>query len=50
MAQLTVLIAFALGALFLGEPVGWNQAVGALLTLAGIIGVVRVQATPRATE
>lgn len=50
MAQLTVLIAFALGALFLAEPFGWNQALGSLLTLAGIIGVVRVQATPRAIE
>ena len=50
MAQLTVLIAFALGALFLDEPFGWNQALGCLLTLAGIIGVVRIQATPRAIE
>ena len=50
MAQLTVLIAFALGALFLGEAFGWNQALGCLLTLAGIIGVVRIQATPRAIE
>ncbi len=50
MAQLTVLIAFALGALLLGEPFAWNQALGCLLTLAGIIGVVRIQATPRAIE
>ncbi len=50
MAQLTVLIAFALGALLLDEPFGWNQALGSLLTLAGIIGVVRVQSTPRAIE
>jgi drug/metabolite transporter (DMT)-like permease len=50
MAQLTVLIAFSLGALFLGEPFGWNQAVGSILTLVGILGVVRVQATPRALE
>ena len=50
MAQLTVLIAFAIGALFLGDTVGWNQALGSALTLAGIIGVVRVQATPRAIE
>lgn len=50
MAQLTVLIAFALGALFLDEPFGWNQALGCLLTLAGIIGVVLIQATPRAIE
>lgn len=50
MAQLTVLIAFALGAVLLGEPFGWNQAVGSLLTLAGIVGVVRMQSTPRAIE
>jgi drug/metabolite transporter (DMT)-like permease len=50
MAQLTVLIAFALGALLLGEPFGWNQALGSLLTLIGIVGVVRVQSTPRASE
>ena len=50
MAQLTVLIAFALGALLPGEPFACNQALGCLLTLAGIIGVVRIQATPRAIE
>ena len=50
MAQLTVLIAIAIGALFLGDTFGWNQALGSLLTLAGILGVVRVQATPRAIE
>lgn len=50
MAQLTVLIAFALGALLLDEPFGMNQALGSLLTLGGIIGVVRLQSTPRATE
>jgi len=50
MAQLTVLLSFGLGAAFLNEPFGWNQALGCVLTLAGIIGVVRVQATPRAVE
>lgn len=50
MAQLTVLFAFALGAGLLGEPFGPDQAIGSLLTLAGVVGVVRLQATPRATE
>jgi drug/metabolite transporter (DMT)-like permease len=50
MAQLTVLLAFGLGVLFLDEPFGWNQGIGSVLALAGILGVVRVQATPRAIE
>ncbi|MEO7794001.1 MAG: DMT family transporter [Thermoanaerobaculia bacterium] len=50
MSQVTVLISFGLGALFLAEPFGWEQAVGCLLTLAGILGVVWVQTTPRALE
>ncbi|MEO8274736.1 MAG: DMT family transporter [Thermoanaerobaculia bacterium] len=50
MAQLTVLISFGLGALLLDDPFGWQQAIGCTLTLAGILGVVRVQAAPRAIE
>ena len=50
MAQLTVLLSFGFGAFLLDESFGWRQAVGCALTLAGIIGVVRVQSTPRAIE
>ncbi len=50
MAQLTVVLSFGLGAVFLDERFGWLQALGCVLTLAGIIGVVRLQATPRAVE
>lgn len=50
MAQLTVVLSFGLGAVFLDERFGWIQALGCGLTLAGIVGVVYVQATPRAVE
>ena len=49
-SQVTVLLAYALGALFLGEPFGPRQAAGALLTLAGVVGVIWIQTPPRAVE
>ncbi len=48
--QLTVVISMALGALFLGETLGPAKLLGAALTLAGIVGVIAIQATPRAVE
>lgn len=48
--QLTVVISMALGALFLGETLGPTKLLGAALTLAGIVGVIAIQATPRAVE
>ena len=50
MAQLTVVLSFGLGAIFLDERFAWIQALGCVLTLAGIVGVVYVQSTPRAVE
>jgi drug/metabolite transporter (DMT)-like permease len=49
-SQVTVLLAYGLGALFLGEPFGGEQFAGAALTLVGVIGVIWIQATPRAVE
>jgi len=48
--QLTVVISMALGAIFLGEPLGPAKLGGAALTLAGIVGVIAIQSTPRAVE
>jgi drug/metabolite transporter (DMT)-like permease len=45
--QLTVVLFLLLGALFLGERLAPIQIVGCLLTLAGVIGVVWLQAPPR---
>jgi drug/metabolite transporter (DMT)-like permease len=47
-SQVTVLLAYALGALFLGEPFGGEQMAGAALTLGGVIGVLWLQAPGRA--
>jgi drug/metabolite transporter (DMT)-like permease len=48
--QITVLLSYAFGALFLGEPFGPAQAAGAALTLAGVLGVIWIQAPPKAVE
>lgn len=48
--QLTVVLSLLLGAMFLGERPTPIQIVGCLLTLAGVIGVVWLQAPPRAVE
>jgi drug/metabolite transporter (DMT)-like permease len=47
MSQVTVLLAYALGALFLGEPFGGEQIAGSALTLIGVIGVIWIQAPRR---
>jgi drug/metabolite transporter (DMT)-like permease len=39
-AQLTVFVAMALGAAFLGEPVTPGSILGSLLTVAGVVAVV----------
>jgi drug/metabolite transporter (DMT)-like permease len=49
-SQLTVVLSLALGAVFLGDRPAPIQIVGCLLTLAGVVGVVWLQATPRAVE
>lgn len=49
-SQLTVLLAYAFGALFLGEAFGPAQLAGAALTLGGVLGVIWVQSPPRAVE
>lgn len=48
--QLTVVLTLLLGVLFLGDRLTPLQIVGSLLTLAGVVGVVAVQSTPRAVE
>lgn len=50
LSQLTVVLSLLFGALFLGDRPSPLQIVGSLLTLAGVIGVVWLQATPRAVE
>lgn len=50
LSQLTVVLSLLLGAMFLGDRPAPIQIVGSLLTLAGVIGVVWLQATPRAVE
>jgi drug/metabolite transporter (DMT)-like permease len=50
LAQVTVVVTMALGVLFLGDTFGPSQLVGALLALAGIVGVVWLQSAPRAVE
>jgi drug/metabolite transporter (DMT)-like permease len=50
MAQLTVVLSLVLGAAFLGDRLAPLQVVGSLLTLGGVLGVVWLQATPRAVE
>jgi drug/metabolite transporter (DMT)-like permease len=50
MSQLTVVLSLLFGALFLGDRLRPLQLLGCLLTLAGVLGVVWLQATPRAVE
>lgn len=49
-SQLTVVLSMLLGVAFLGDRLTGVQTVGSLLTLAGVVGVVWLQATPRAVE
>ena len=49
-SRVTVLLAYAMGALFLGEPFGPLQIGGSLLTLVGVLGVIWIQSPPRAVE
>lgn len=46
--QLTVVLSLVLGALALGERLTSVQMVGSVVTLAGVIGVIWLQAPPRA--
>lgn len=48
--QLTVVLSLALGVLFLDERLAPLQVFGSFLTLAGVVGVVWLQSTPRAVE
>ena len=50
LSQLTVVLTLLLGAVFLGDRLTPVQILGSLLTLGGVAGVVKVQATPRAVE
>ncbi|HYO12233.1 MAG TPA: DMT family transporter [Thermoanaerobaculia bacterium] len=50
MAQLTVVLSMILGVAFLGDRLTPLQIVGSVLTLSGVVGVVWIQATPRAVE
>jgi drug/metabolite transporter (DMT)-like permease len=48
--QLTVVLTLLLGVGVLGDRLTPVQALGSLLTLGGVVGVVWLQATPRAVE
>jgi drug/metabolite transporter (DMT)-like permease len=50
LSQLTVVLSMILGVVFLGDRLTPVQILGSLLTLGGVAGVVKVQATPRAVE
>lgn len=50
LSQLTVVLSLLLGAVFLGDRPSPVQVLGCVLTLTGVIGVVWLQATPRAVE
>ncbi len=50
LSQLTVVLSLLFGAVFLGDRPATIQIVGCCLTLTGVIGVVWLQATPRAVE
>jgi drug/metabolite transporter (DMT)-like permease len=50
LSQLTVVLTLLLGVVFLGDRLTPVQILGSLLTLGGVAGVVKVQATPRAVE
>jgi drug/metabolite transporter (DMT)-like permease len=48
--QLTVILSLLFGVVLLGDRLTALQVCGCLLTLAGVVGVVWLQATPRAVE
>jgi drug/metabolite transporter (DMT)-like permease len=48
--ELTVVVSMLLGVVFLGDRLTTVQLWGSVLTLAGVIGVTWIQATPRAVE
>ena len=48
LAQLTVVVSMALGAIFLGERLSPLQLAGAALAISGILGVVALRPPPRA--
>lgn len=49
-SQLTVVLSILLGAMFVGDRLTPVQILGSALTLVGVVGVVWLQATPRAVE
>lgn len=49
-SQLTVVLSLLLGVGFLGDRLAPLQIVGSGLALAGVVGVIWIQATPRAVE
>ena len=49
-SQLAVLITMSLGAIFLGERISGMTAVGAALTIAGVVGVTYVSSAHREVE
>jgi drug/metabolite transporter (DMT)-like permease len=50
LAQLTVVLSMSLGVVVLGDRLRPLQIAGSVLTLAGVVGVVWLQSTPRAVE
>ena len=50
LAQLTVVLSMLLGVVVLGDRLRPLQIMGSVLTLAGVVGVVWLQSTPRAVE
>lgn len=50
LAQLTVVLSMLLGVVVLGDRLRPLQIAGSVLTLAGVVGVVWLQSTPRAVE
>ncbi len=50
LAQLTVVLSMLLGVVVLGDRLRPLQIAGSALTLAGVVGVVWLQSTPRAVE
>lgn len=50
LAQLTVVFSMLFGVLVLGDRLRPLQIAGSVLTLAGVVGVVWLQSTPRAVE
>jgi drug/metabolite transporter (DMT)-like permease len=50
LAQLTVVLSMLFGVLVLGDRLRPLQIMGSVLTLAGVVGVVWLQSTPRAVE